>query len=85
MLGPEIEVIRDVMDDEMHNMPCPVFISSMVVHMTANKSLFWAVWTAGSCFQQDKRCKSLNSKDRTLYKLLYGWSVKFTIVETFIS
>ena len=36
MLGPEIEVIRDFMDGEMHNMPYPVFISSMVVHMTAN-------------------------------------------------
>ena len=31
---------RDVMNGEMHNMPCPVFISSMVVHMTANKSQF---------------------------------------------
>ena len=37
MLGPEIEVIRDVMEGEMHNMPYPVFISSMVVHKTANK------------------------------------------------
>ena len=40
MLGPEIEVIRGVMEGEMHNMPYPVFISSMVVHKTANKSQF---------------------------------------------
>ena len=40
MLGPDIEVIRDAMDGEMHNIPCPVFISSMVVHKTANKSQF---------------------------------------------
>ena len=40
MLGPEIEVIRGVMGGEMHKMPYPVFISSMVVHMTANKSQF---------------------------------------------
>ena len=37
MLGPEIEVIRGVMEGEMHNMPYPVFISSMVVHIVRDR------------------------------------------------
>ena len=40
MLGPEIEVIRGVMEGEMHNMHYPVFISSNGLPIKANFELF---------------------------------------------
>ena len=38
MLRSEIEEIRGVREGKMHKMPYPVFISSIVVSVTANKS-----------------------------------------------
>ena len=56
MLGPEIEVIRDVMEGEMHNMPYPVLISSMIVPIKSNFELFELVVAV---FSRTKDVKAL--------------------------